>query len=66
MNKEWMSLVEQVRAQGWQVKETKKGFMMYPPDKSLSGVAVHGSPSDRRASANIRSELRKRGFKETT
>lgn len=47
--------------QGWRVVEAKKGWMLYPPDKSLSGVMVHRTPSDWRAWKNLRSELRRRG-----
>lgn len=47
--------------QGWRVVETKKGWMLYPPDKSQSGVPVHKTPSDWRAWQNLKSQLRRRG-----
>lgn len=46
---------------GWRIEETRKGWMLYPPDKALGQVLVHKSPSDRRAWANILSQLRQRG-----
>lgn len=55
-------LIRQVEGwPGWRVVETRKGYMLYPPDKSLSGVLVHRSPSDTRWLKNVTSELRKRG-----
>ncbi len=61
-NKEIKNLIAQAQEwTGWRVAETKKGWMIFPPDKSLSGVAVHKTPSDWRASKNVMSELRKRG-----
>lgn len=47
--------------QGWRVVDTKKGWMLYPPDKNWSGVPVHKTPSDWRSWKNLMSELRKRG-----
>lgn len=46
---------------GWRVEKTRKGWVLYPPDKSQSGVTIHGTPSDWRAWKNTISLLRKRG-----
>lgn len=46
---------------GWRVEATKSGWMLYPPDKSQSGVLIHGTESDKRAMANTISRLRQRG-----
>jgi len=46
---------------GWRVEDTRKGWMLYPPDKTQSGVLIHGTPGDRRAWANTVSLLCKRG-----
>lgn len=46
---------------GWRVEATKAGWMLYPPDKSQSGVLIHKTPSDRRSWANTIALLRKRG-----
>ncbi len=46
---------------GWRVEKTKKGWMLYPPDKAQSGVLIHATPSDHRAWQNDLARLRKRG-----
>jgi len=47
---------------GWRVQETKDGFMLYPPDKSQSGVLVHKTPGARkRWYENTVALLRQRG-----
>ena len=62
MDKETKRLVEEIRTwQGWRIEETKKGWMVYPPNKDFSPVTIHKTPSDHRAIKNTRSELRKRG-----
>ncbi len=61
-NKEVKQLIEQVLTwQGWRVEVKSNGWMIYPPDKALTGVMVHRSPSDHRWLKTITSELRKRG-----
>jgi hypothetical protein len=47
--------------QGWRIEPKTHGWMVYPPDRNLSGVMIHSSPSDHRWLKNITSELRKRG-----
>jgi hypothetical protein len=47
--------------QGWRIEEKASGWMVYPPDRTKSGVMIHGSPSDHRWLKNVMSELRKRG-----
>ena len=46
---------------GWRVETTKAGWILYPPDKSQSGVAIHGTPSDHRAWANTIARLKRLG-----
>lgn len=58
------SLLEKLETAGWTKKTTKSGWIVYPPDKSFSGVAIHKTPSDHRAWKNLMSELKKRGFQE--
>lgn len=48
--------------QGARIETRRKGWMIYPPDTSRSAVMVHKTPSDRRAWANMLSELRRSGF----
>lgn len=62
MDKRIKQLVRQASTwPGWRVQETRAGWMLYPPDRSQSGVLVHRTPSDRRAWQNTVGELRKRG-----
>jgi hypothetical protein len=61
-NKDLQKLIDQARTwAGWRVSETKKGWFIYPPDKSLPPVAVHNTPSDHRALANTVARLRRYG-----
>jgi len=51
----------QLRAQGWRLEPTRKGFMAYSPDGTTK-VLMHRTPSDRRAYQNILALLKKGGF----
>jgi hypothetical protein len=57
------TVIAEATKQGWRVEQTKAGYMLYPPDRTLSPVAVHRTPSDRRAIRNFRAEMTKRGFR---
>lgn len=61
-NKELKKLLRELKSCGWEIKETKKGYLLFPPDKKAGAVAIHKTPSDRRAWANMLSELRRHGF----
>ncbi len=61
VEREVRELVEEVKGWGWRVEETKKGWMLFPVDKSQSPVIVHKTPSDHRWRKNTISQLRKRG-----
>lgn len=62
MGKELRKLLDKLEQQGARVEQTKKGLMVYPPDKTKSAVMIHRTPSDRRSWANMISELRRAGF----
>lgn len=62
IGKELKKLFAEIEAQGGRIKPTKKGYMIYPPDPTKDGVAVHKTPSDHRAMLNMRAELRRAGF----
>lgn len=62
MKKEWKKLLRTLEAEGWTMKPTKKGYMLYPPDKTKDPVTVHKTYSDRRAWANTIADLRRSGF----
>lgn len=60
--KETKELVAKLRKlPGWRIEEIKGGWMAYPPDKSLSAVNIHATPSDHRAWLNTLARLRQRG-----
>lgn len=60
--KELERLVEDARRwTGWRVEQVKKGWMVYPPDKSMPGILIHRTPSDWRADRNIMARLRRAG-----
>jgi hypothetical protein len=62
VDKQVKELVRQASTwQGWRVRQTKAGWMLYPSDKGQSGVLVHRTPSDHRAWQNTIGELRRRG-----
>ena len=47
--------------QGWRTEQTTHGVMLYPPDRSLSGVLVHRRPTEQALKKTL-SQLRRRGF----
>lgn len=47
--------------QGWRVEESKKGWILYPPDRTIPGVTIHRTPSDWRAWQNMLGRLRRAG-----
>lgn len=51
-----------LRSQGVRVKETKNGYMAYPPDRSRVTVGWHRSPSDHRWHKNLLAALRRSGI----
>jgi hypothetical protein len=55
-------LLRSLEQQGAHIKTTRNGWMVYPPDKTKPGVAIHGTPSDHRSWANMTAELRRAGF----
>lgn len=56
------SLVRAAEEQGWTVKATKSGWMLFPPDKSKPGVLIHKTPSDHRWYRNAVTRLRRSGL----
>jgi hypothetical protein len=46
---------------GWRVIPTKAGWIAYPPDRTVPGIAIHATPSDHRATANVKARLRRAG-----
>jgi hypothetical protein len=56
-------LVRKAEKQGWRVRETKSGWMLFSPD-GVTKVSVHKTPSDHRWHRNTIRDLRKGGFHE--
>lgn len=52
----------ELEAQGFEIRETKKGFMIIPPDPAAQVVVVHKTESDHRAASNTLARLRRSGF----
>lgn len=53
-------LVRAAEAQGFRVKPTKKGWTVLAKD-GVRAVGFHRTPSDKRAKANAKADLRKIG-----
>lgn len=47
MDKSVKALIHEAEAQGFRVKPIKKGWLLYPPDKSHGPVTIHKTPSAR-------------------
>jgi hypothetical protein len=59
--KEVRELVKAAKKQGWRVKETKKGYMLYDPS-GVHSESLHKMPSDWRNLRNALSRMRHFGF----
>ena len=55
-------IIRAAEEQGWRVKRTKKGLLLYPPNLTRGPVAIHLTPSDRRAVKNFLAEMRRHGL----
>jgi hypothetical protein len=64
MDKGLKTLLRKLEAQGWELRETKKGFYAVPPDESKPMVMIHLTPSDRRAWNNMMGFLKRSGFRD--
>lgn len=60
--KETREVVREAQRQGFRVKDTKSGWLLFPNDKSLPPVLVHKTPSDHRAWRNTLARLRRAGL----
>lgn len=59
--REMTALVRLAESQGFRVKTTRKGWVVYAKRRDGGTVWLHKTPSDWRAAKNIRAELRKIG-----
>ena len=60
--KEVWELIKAAKRQGWRVKKTKKGYLLFDPSGRYQ-VLVHTTHSDWRALRNSLSRMRQYGFK---
>lgn len=60
--KEIKEIVKAAEEQGWRVKATKRGHLMFFAPDGINKVTAGGTPSDYRALANLLSDLRRYGF----
>lgn len=58
----YKQLIKAAEAEGWTLKQTKKGYTMLHPNGKDS-VGFHGTPSDHRALMNARGDFRRAGVK---
>lgn len=61
LSRQIRQMVEAAEQQGFRVKETRKGWLVYPADTGVSGVLMHKTPSDPRGVKNARAMLRRIG-----
>jgi hypothetical protein len=62
MPSDWEALRNAAKEQGWREEPIKKGFRLVPPDPTKPMVVIHGTPSDRRALANTKAQMRRSGL----
>jgi hypothetical protein len=62
LTKEVQKVVRAAEKQGWRVRETKKGWMLYAPDGQHMET-LHKTPSDWRSIRNTVARMRRHGFK---
>lgn len=59
VSKEVDTLIRSLEANGWRVQQTKKGWLMFPPNDLLPPIVTHRTPSDGRAIKNLRADIRR-------
>lgn len=62
MNKDLKVLFKNLEAQGWIIRQTRKGQYAVPPDKSLPMVQIHNTANGSRSWKNMMSDLKRSGF----
>jgi hypothetical protein len=63
MADKWLAdLRGELEAQGFVIKETKKGWQVRPPDPTKPLVTIHLTNSDWRAQRNTLAQLERSGF----
>ena len=60
-DKDLQKILRALTEQGWAWKETKKGYLVYPPDRTQTMVAIRRQPTDKGLKESL-ADLRLRGF----
>ena len=61
-DRELRALVELAEAQGWTVTPTRKSHLRFASPDGVHLVIASGTASDRRATKNLRAQLRRAGL----
>jgi hypothetical protein len=62
LEKDLKVLFKKLKAQGWEIRETRKGQFAVPPDKSKPLVQIHNTARGSRSWDNMMSQLKRSGF----
>ena len=62
LRKDVKEIVHEAKRQGWRVKQTAKGWILYDPT-GRHMETLHKTPSDRRGLRNSISRMRRYGFR---
>jgi hypothetical protein len=63
LDKEVQKIVREAERQGFRIKPTKKGWMIYGRREGQGCVVLHRTPSDQRGLKNSIADLRRLGFR---
>jgi predicted RNA binding protein YcfA (HicA-like mRNA interferase family) len=63
VKKELKEIVKSAEKQGWRVKKTKKGHLMFYAPDGINKLTTGSTPSEHRAINNLLASLRRYGFK---
>lgn len=61
--KELKEIVKSAEKQGWRVKRTKKGHLMFLAPDGVNKLTTGGTPGEYKAIDNLLAHLRRHGFK---
>lgn len=56
-------LLRDLEAQGWEIRQTKKGQFAVPPDKSKPLVQIHNTARGSRSWENMLAQLKRSGYR---
>lgn len=62
MGNDLKKLLKELEAQGWSIRQTKKGQYAVPPDQSRPMVQIHNTADGSRSWENMIAQLKRSGF----